>query len=699
MVISPDCPAGPIRWQAANANGITATGVFMVSHSPEQIESERHELPQVIDSLPTIISGRLERIEEVDRYRFSASHTGLVTCSLFARRIGSSFYGAMEVHEADGRKVAEAFDTEGWDPDLTFAVQQGRDYIVSVHDVDFRGDRSYVYRLRLIPGPRVLAARPAAGRRGQTARVEFIGIGLVSGTDKLESITREVAFPNDSIADRFDYRLETPHGAAPDFPLLLSDLDERVEQDHPAGQPESLDGPAGVTGDLRRRGEGDAYTCTWRKGDLWAIAATARPIGATIDPLMVIRDGAGKELARAGDAPGSLECELEFSVPADGVYTVSVSDVAGRGGSRTAGYRLAIERARADFRLQTKIQRLSIPLEGRGELPISVIRRGGFQGPIELTLAGLPGGVTAEGSLQIPADKSEIVVHLASAADAAATASVIKIRGTTQWHEASLSHRVLAPAPGNLAPRSADESRIGRLVVATTLKPVCKVEPVVKDGGQLVHRGTTFPAEIDVQRLNGFDGPVVLEMASQQQRHRQGITAQSVTVPPGVSRTAFGCYMPEWLETARTSRMAVIGVAQVKDPQGNFRSSVADVSGQITMTIEGALLKIAPAARELTAPAGTPLPIEVRLQRSPTLVEPARVELRLGEELQGLLTAEPLLVAASQATATLHVVPAAGHRPLGRHKLSIRATIMQDGRWPVISETSVPVEFVEPSRD
>ncbi len=157
--------------------------------------------------------------------------------------------------------------------------------------------------------------------------------------------------------------------------------------------------------------------------------------------------------------------------------------------------------------------------------------------------------------------------------------------------------------------------------------------------------------------------------------------------------------MPEWLETSRTSRMAVIGVAQVKDPRGNVRTSVADVSGQITMTIEGALLKLTPAAGEVTAPAGQPLAIEVKIQRSATLAEPARVELVLADDLQGHFTAEPLVIEAGQSTVALRVESAPGKGLLGRYELGVRATVMQDGRWPVIAQTSVPVEFVAPRRD
>ena len=63
-------------------------------------------------------------------------------------------------------------------------------------------------------GPQVLGALPAAGKRGETREVEFVGVGVATGAAKLESVKRRVVFPSTPTAS-FDYRLETPWGTAP----------------------------------------------------------------------------------------------------------------------------------------------------------------------------------------------------------------------------------------------------------------------------------------------------------------------------------------------------------------------------------------------------------------------------------------------------------------------------------------------------
>src|SRR5439155_26910146 len=107
-------------------------------------------------------------------------------------------------------------------------------------------------------------------------------------------------------------------------------------------------------------------------------------------------------------------------------------------------------------------------------------------------------------------------------------------------------------------PHSPDDNQVSQLLIASTMKPRMKGSPVDKDTGRKVHRGATHPAEVVLERLEGYDGPILLRMAARQSYQVQGITGSDVLVPPGVTKTVYPCFMPEWLETARTSRMAMI---------------------------------------------------------------------------------------------------------------------------------------------
>jgi hypothetical protein len=97
-----------------------------------------------------------------------------------------------------------------------------------VRDLNFRGHRACVYRLALSEGPRILAAVPAAGRRGTTADVNLIGYGLATGRCELESVTRSIRFPDDVGQTSLTWHGELA-GAMTAFSVPLSDLPESVE--------------------------------------------------------------------------------------------------------------------------------------------------------------------------------------------------------------------------------------------------------------------------------------------------------------------------------------------------------------------------------------------------------------------------------------------------------------------------------------
>src|ERR1700719_4059870 len=112
-----------------------------------------------------------------------------------------------------------------------------------------------------------------------------------------------------------------------------------------------------------------------------------------------------------------------------------------------------------------------------------------------------------------------------------------------------------------------------------------------------------------------------LQMAAQQSYQVQGIIGPDFPVPAGATRAFYPCFMPEWLETSRTSRMILIAVTKVPDPRGNVRHLVTEIHGRITMSIEGALLKVSTSASELTVQPGRDIALPIRIARSPKLAE------------------------------------------------------------------------------
>ena len=54
-------------------------------------------------------------------------------------------------------------------------------------------------------------------------------------------------------------------------------------------------------------------------------------------------------------------------------------------------------------------------------------------------------------------------------------------------------------------------------------------------------------------------------------------------VPADADRAIYPCFMPEWLETTRTSRMELIGIVKVPDAKGKVHYLVTPMSGRIAV--------------------------------------------------------------------------------------------------------------------
>lgn len=677
LTIAPGAKPGPVRWQVANANGGSATGVLMIGDASEILEDAARKSAQPLPALPVTVNGRLARIAEVDRYTFHVDTSGLVTCELLDR-LGQPFNAILRVFDAQGRMVADYADTEGRDCCFTFAASAPADYEIRVQDVDFRGDRAYVYRLSLRQRTQVDCALPSGLKRGETRPVEFVGIGLASGAGQLESIIRDVTCPNDPGLESLAVELQTPGGPA-SFVLAVDDLPELVESvAFPAG-PRKMALPAAVTGRLDDTSE-DSYECDWHQGEIWRLRAQSAHARGDLDLALAVQDANGKELARNDDLPPGTDAGLDFTVPADGTYRLVVEAAGAPLKTLSAAYRLAVDQPerRPDFQLEV-VDHLDLPLGGTADLIVKAVRRGNEKDPIPFAITGLPAGVTASAELVIPPGQSELKVPLTCAADSAVTATLANIEANCQSQGKNVT-------------------RAARVLVAITMKPRCKLEPLEKDGGRTVHRGTTFPAEVIVQRLEGFEGPIQLLQAAQQERHRQGINGHDMVVPPGVTHVAYPVYLPEWLETNRTSRIVLIAVAQVPDPRGTVRHVASAMQGRITMSIEGALLKLAHVAPEMTVRAGESFKVPLVLSRSAKLPLEARIELVAPEGLETLLIADPLVVAPDRGEFDFEIHTSADPRLAGSQKITIRATAMQDGTLRVVSQTELTVEFVEPPR-
>ena len=218
---------------------------------------------------------------------------------------------------------------------------------------------------------------PAAGRRGETREVEFVGFGVATGAAKLESVKRPVTFPAAgqrlrlSPGDTLRRRAAVP--AAAQRPARAA-LPRQREGPRACRRPSpacSTNGRRGRSFLRLEEGRGLVAVGGGRAARLAARRGPDRSSGPT----------ARRSLATT-TCPRRPTPASTFTVPADGTYQIVVSDMAGKSGDRAAIYRLVVQqpagRLRACRRRPPARQR---PVGGKFDLRVKAIAQGWLQGP------------------------------------------------------------------------------------------------------------------------------------------------------------------------------------------------------------------------------------------------------------------------------------------------------------------------------
>src|SRR5207244_1291414 len=121
------------------------------------------------------------------------------------------------------------------------------------------------------------------------------------------------------------------------------------------------------------------------------------------------------------------EALLVFTPPADGDYVLRVRDLNSRGGD-TAVYHVEADWDRPDFSLRCDPDKAMIGPGSSTAWYVQVTRAGGFAGPVQIAVKGLPQGVTVN-PLTIPATMTQGLLVLTAAADAKVDAANVQVTG------------------------------------------------------------------------------------------------------------------------------------------------------------------------------------------------------------------------------------------------------------------------------
>ncbi len=450
-----DAPPGTQEIRLDSPLGASNPILFDVGDAPEFNETEPNNLTNQANLVqaPVSINGRLNNEKDVDVFKFKADKDQRLVLEVKARRFGSPLDALLTLTDAQGKVLQQNDDAMGADARIDYdQFKKDREYYVSLRDLLGRGGPSFVYRLtirqpepdfsvKFLPDtPRIRRGGRAIIRCELTALNGFNETVRVGFTELPAGIFAEPVLLSPSIPASglmiLSASMEAPLGSFPiktsatasvdgktithagepisndrsvkqafltvlapaPFTLEASPLNIVLEQDQAATADILVQRQAGFLGDIKLTAEG--------------FSAGRDPATRSLEiPVVILK--AGELLAKV-----KLKARLDSEV---GTRTMVFRGETSVSGLPLVEYSQAVPVTLAQFPfvLNPTLRRLSVTAlpatvqsaAREAVCEVKVERRMGFKKEIQLTLEGVPEGIT--GSIEsIPENGNEAVLKL-----------------------------------------------------------------------------------------------------------------------------------------------------------------------------------------------------------------------------------------------------------------------------------------------
>jgi hypothetical protein len=472
LEVAADAGPGPYEVRVVTPAGLSTPGYLWVGTQKEVEEKEPDDQPESamkLDKLPVTVNGRVNNPEDVDWYQFHADAGETMVFDICSNRLFAPLDPFLELRDTENHLLGMAMEGYDRDPRLIHTFKKAGDYRIQVRDTLYRGGANFVYRLTLGKIPVITQVTPPGGRRGETLSASVSGVNLGGMT------SATIPLPADMDEDRTRYTIvDTPNGPSLPFALFAGDMTQAVAPAGTAKLPKMVP-PASLVARLSTEKEVHTIPLDLQAGKPYQIEVVARAAGSRMLPYARLLDPAGKELLNTEDQIGR-DPRIAFTPPAAGTYQLEISTIDGKGGPDYY-YRLAVRPpSTPDFRITASPDNLVLGKSQTQVVNVSTERRGGFGGPVAVTIVGLPAGVAASPLTLAPGQNSGILT-LTAAPDAALGNGALHIVGeavdlkapdgkSAIRHEALVFANLPRPGEGQILPR------LVRFQMATTTATV-----------------------------------------------------------------------------------------------------------------------------------------------------------------------------------------------------------------------------------
>jgi hypothetical protein len=560
---------GPHYFRVLSPRGASNVLLFRVGDLPHIMEREPNSTFAEANPVepPVTINGRLNFDGDFDFYRFRAEAGQTWIFDLRAARNGNGLDAALILLDEQAREITRNEDFFIWDPFIEHRFERGGTYTVVVQPTHTQLDPNFAYQLDIRTAPHIETVSPISMLPGANLEATLYGAGLLDQSAKLlftrggavaTGFSGHILEMRDSSARA---RIEVPQNADPGaYELTLntatgnSDSAIFLVDSTPVHHgTEAIQPPVSITGTIHYR-DPERFWFEAKKGQALVFEVRAHRYGSPVDSVLRILNEKGKELARNDDAdfPGvadNKDSRIFHTFAEDGRYQVEIRNLV-RVTGEDFPYQLLVYPPVPHANLMLSSDQPYVDADGDGAIGINVERLFGFDGPVELSVSGLPDGVTA-GATVIPAGETKAKIPLHARNVKAGVYGTVQVFGKgaelPAWRSVKISG---GHGEGQTF------FRLDRAALVVTERPLFVLEAEVTRVNLV--RGGTVDIPVQIQRANDFAADVEFHVDGLP----PGVTARPVIAHDGQSNVKIRLNADSSAATGSTKEIALIGVAQ-----------------------------------------------------------------------------------------------------------------------------------------
>jgi len=559
---------GPHYFRILSPRGASNVLLFRVGDLPHVTEQEPNSTFAEANSVkpPLTINGRLNVDGDFDFFRFRAEAGQTWIFALQAARNGSGLGAALILLDEQAREMARNEDYFIWDPFIEYKFDRSGTYTVVVQPTHTQLDPNFAYQLDIRSAPHLETVSPISVTPGASLEATLYGAGFLDKSTRLfftrdgavpagfggriletrdSSAMIHIEVPNSARAGTYDLALVTPTGCSDTATFL-------VDPTAVYRGGETIEPPVSITGTAHYR-DPERFRFTAKKGQTLVFEVRAHRFGSPVDSVLRILDEKGKQLAVNDDAdfPGvadNKDSRIFHTFDADGRYEVEIRNLV-RVTGEDFPYQLLIYRPVPHANVMLASDQPYVDAGGDGVIKVTAERLFGFDGPVELSVAGLPDGVTTETAVISPGQTSaSIPLHARGAHPGVYSNVQVFAKGVEApaWRSVKISG---GEGEGQTF------ARIDRAALLVSERPLFALEAEVTR--VTLVRGGKVDIPVQIQRAQDFAADIQFQVDGLP----PGVTAETVTAPGGLSNVRIRLTASNSAAIGRTKEIAVIGTA------------------------------------------------------------------------------------------------------------------------------------------